>query len=707
MLKLSGLPHHWRFDFRNLIPIFIGIACFGVVCGFNVLNPWNEQWLFGGGDATQHYLGWIFFRNSPWAWPLGLNLDYGLGLNNSIVFTDSIPLLAIPLKALSRVLPNTFQYFGWWALICFLLQSWFAWKLVSLFSKDLLINSLCTGLFIFSVPMLSLFPENPALASLFLVLAALYLSLRKNVGYPFWAWLSLLVVASLIHFYIFVLVGAIWAASIMDGFLISKSFTLFQAFRAILISIPSVLIACYLAGYFTISSVGAFGYGVFKINLLGLLNPAGWSILAKEIYIKPHWWAEEPIYLGVGGLILILFTLSNKVKFIELIKKIYIRHIFLLIVIAFLAIFSISNNVAIGPYEFDFSMSEKLVAIASILRSSGRMFIPAFYLILLLACYLVTQGFTKKIAIIIFSACLTLQIVDLSKGWLDVRQRMISEGPFPYSNLPLVNPFWESVNKNYKNIVTIPNRFNLQPDFMSRFLAKEWRIFGRFASTHQLGTNAVMLARYDEPKYLELNKKYLHALNTGTLNSRNLYIVDVEELNTAACTNLRSKSDLFAKIDGFYVYAPSFISWQDNTNKLDQIKPTIIEGAPSSTPFALCGTWSKSENWGTWSDGSLAKIYVPITNLNAKVITFTLQAFVNGKHPEQKMEFTTDGQNFKPLTLSQFSENLIDVPVTTTMRADGYALVEFKLLNPVSPKSLGLGDDSRELGIGLTKVDIR
>jgi hypothetical protein len=41
------------------------------------------------------------------------------------------------------------------------------------------------------------------------------------------------------------------------------------------------------------------------------------------------------------------------------------------------------------------------------------------------------------------------------------------------------------------------------------------------------------------------------------------------------------------------------------------------------------------------------------------------------------------------------------------MRSDGYALVEIKLLNPVSPKSLGMGDDSRELGIGLTKLEVR
>lgn len=707
MLKLSGLPHHWRFDFRNLIPILIGIACFGVICGFNVLNPWNEQWLFGGGDATQHYLGWLFFRNSPWGWPLGLNLDYGLGLNNSIVFTDSIPLLAIPLKALSTVLPNTFQYFGLWALLCFVLQAWFSWKLLNLITRDLWICSICTALFVFSVPMLSLFPENPALGSLFLILAALYLSLKNNNKYLAWPWFWLLLLASLIHFYLFVLVGAIWIASLLDGILIGKFISFPQALKAALFCIPSVLLATYLAGYFTISSIGAFGYGMFKINLLGLFNPAGWSTFVKAIYTKPHWWSEEPIYLGLGGLLLLLATLSQGRKSLALIKTAFGKHLFLAITVIALAFFSVSNNIAIGPYEFTFPISEKIAAIASILRNSGRMFIPAFYALLLLACYLVIKQFSRKSALLILTICLTLQVTDLSIGWLDVRQRMTSNGPFPYSKLPLENPFWNSATKQYKNIIVIPSRFNLQPDFMSRFLSNEWRVFGRFASINQLGTNAVYLARYDEPKSLELNREYLNKLNTGNLTAENLYIVAPEEINTAACTSLRSPSDLFAKIDAYYVYAPGYFKNTDSLSQLDQIKPMLSKDTPVSAPFALCGAWSKSENWGTWSDGTLAKIYVQITNPNAKVITFTLQAFVNGKHPEQKIEFTTDGQNFKSLTLSQFSGNQIDVPVTAAMRADGYALVEFKLLNPVSPKSLGLGDDSRELGIGLTKVDVR
>jgi len=705
-MKLIDIKNSLKFDIKNAIPILLGFAGFAIVCGINVLNPTNEQWLLGGGDATQHYLGWVFYRTGPWAWPPGLNPTYGIGLNNSIVFTDSIPLLAIPFKALSPLLPNTFQYFGLWALLCFVLQSWFAWKLISLFSKDLLICSICTGLFIFSVPLLSLFPENPALASLFLILAALYLSLKKNVSYPLWSWLALLVAASLIHFYIFVLVGAIWTASMMDGVFVNKSFSSLQAFRAIVISIPSVLFACYIAGYFSISSVGAFGYGVFKINLLGIFNPAGWSLITKEIYVKPHWWIEEPIYLGAGALLILLLSLGKNTGLISLVNKACSRHIFLVIIVTLLALFSVSNNVAIGSHEFYFPMSEKLISIASILRSSGRMFIPAFYVILLLACYLITHRLSNKKAQLILACCLLLQIADLSAGWLDVRQRMTSNGPFPYSKLPLDNPFWVSASKQYKNIIVIPSRFNLQADFMSRFLAKEWRIFGRLASNYGLGTNAVMLARYDEPKYLELNLKYLNELNTGTLVPENLYIVAPEEMNTAACTNLRSQSDLFAKIDSYFVYAPEYFKNHVGLSKLEQIKPMLSKDAPSSAPFSFCGAWSKSENWGTWSDGPLAKIYIPLDKGHQQFINLTLMAFASNDEKIQSVEFTYDGSSYKKIELNKSSLNQIKVQITSKMKSDGYALLEFKILKPISPKSIGIGNDERQLGIGLVKLEI-
>ena len=57
-------------------------------------------------------------------------------LGSSIVFSDSIPLLALALKPFSAWLPASFQYFGAWIAACFVLQAWFGWKLLRLFVSD-------------------------------------------------------------------------------------------------------------------------------------------------------------------------------------------------------------------------------------------------------------------------------------------------------------------------------------------------------------------------------------------------------------------------------------------------------------------------------------------------------------------------------------------------------------------------------------------
>jgi len=77
-----------------IIPIIIGIISFFVVVGPKALNPINVDWLLRG-ESLEDYLAWVFYRRSPWSLPLGINPDYGLDISSSIVYSDSIPLLAI------------------------------------------------------------------------------------------------------------------------------------------------------------------------------------------------------------------------------------------------------------------------------------------------------------------------------------------------------------------------------------------------------------------------------------------------------------------------------------------------------------------------------------------------------------------------------------------------------------------------------------
>ena len=81
--------------------------------GFNNLNFLNKNWLYLG-DLSGYQIGWEFFRNDTWKFPLGFNPNYGLELANSIVFSDSIPLFAFIFKLFKNFLPENFQYFSLW-----------------------------------------------------------------------------------------------------------------------------------------------------------------------------------------------------------------------------------------------------------------------------------------------------------------------------------------------------------------------------------------------------------------------------------------------------------------------------------------------------------------------------------------------------------------------------------------------------------------
>lgn len=76
-------------------------------------------------------LGWMFFRNAPvLQQPYGANWQYGMDISSSVFYSDPVTLVALLLKPFKSLLPARFQYFGIWILICYLLQSLFAWKLL-------------------------------------------------------------------------------------------------------------------------------------------------------------------------------------------------------------------------------------------------------------------------------------------------------------------------------------------------------------------------------------------------------------------------------------------------------------------------------------------------------------------------------------------------------------------------------------------------
>ena len=78
--------------------LLISFAWLVSVVGLNNISFQSTEWLYQGNDSELPQMGWYFFKNDIWRFPLGSNPNYGTNYGSSIVFADSIPILSILFK---------------------------------------------------------------------------------------------------------------------------------------------------------------------------------------------------------------------------------------------------------------------------------------------------------------------------------------------------------------------------------------------------------------------------------------------------------------------------------------------------------------------------------------------------------------------------------------------------------------------------------
>jgi|SRR5271166_2216532 len=100
----------WQTWVSGAVAVLLGAAVMIAIYGLAPLDPRYQGWLYQGWprggtpDPLQFWLGWTYFRHSPWMMPPGANPDFGMELGTAIYFADAVPLLAMPLKAMRGVL---------------------------------------------------------------------------------------------------------------------------------------------------------------------------------------------------------------------------------------------------------------------------------------------------------------------------------------------------------------------------------------------------------------------------------------------------------------------------------------------------------------------------------------------------------------------------------------------------------------------------
>ena len=696
----------------GIVPCTIGAIAFFLICGVSVLDPLNESWLLTGGDLTQQYFGWGFFRNSPWTMPIGLNPMYGMDISSSIVYSDGNPLLSLLFKPFNTILPEIFQFQGIWLMVCFILQALLAWKILGLYTKDPLSKGLGTILFLLATPMLFRVGLHTNLAAHFLILGGLYLNLRPITQYQSFWWLTLLLLSLGIHFYLFAMIFGLWIADLGDRSSPKVDGQIRRRMIGIIFTLASIFMIAWQLGYFSVKAPSLFGYGFFKANLLSLFNANGWSLFIKNIPIKSSW-GEANLYLGLGSITLLLFGLGKFSCWRMQVSENFSQHRFLCIVLASFILFSITNQIGIGSFEFRVPLPEWLLNIFGILRHSARLFWPVYYALLVVGCILVLKNYPVSQARFILFLCMAIQIADLSPGLISLHKELNAPPKNELTSSPLKQPFWKIASTQYQSLYLLPSRSEPNPDFMSRFMSSEWKIFGRYAAVNKLNTNAVYMSRYDTERQDLSFQEALKISSNGIYDPRTLYIIKNEDLIPVSL-GLKDQNTLLATIDGVNVLAPGFITaanldliGQYSKIDINSIRPKLNQEISFRRPesvlstYALTKDWNNREDWGAWSKGKDMVLTLPLPTVSPKTLTLRLRAFVNGAIPRQIVEISSNGKVLGKYSLSKFEGNLIELDIPNSARKYGYISIDIKVPNAASPSSIGMDQDDRMLGIGI------
>lgn len=556
---------------------------FHICYGINIVYPSNINWLMSAyHDWGQHYLGWAYFQNEPWHFPLGRieNFNYPAGTN--VGYTDSIPLLAVFFKIFSFLLPDTFQYLGIWLLACHLLTGYFTIKILKLYNANLLYTILAVLLVALN-PMLIYRGLHPALCGHWLIVASLYYYLIKptseNVKSVNKKQIIILILSALINPYLCMMVIGFNIILPLKNYFYDKIIPLKNALLYIFISVFSVLFSWFILGMVTFeNSVNmevVNSYGLYSFNLNSFYNAGGFSTYLPQYKLAQDQQYEGYAYLGLGILLLVLISTIYFLTELFLFKKTKLKnkgYLLLLVVATVTALFAITNKITLNENTaLDFSIPDLIIRLGGIFRASGRFIWILYYLILFFAVLVyIKSKFTDKIKIPVLTLLVLLQIYDTKTLFLF---RDLPSGSYEMKKMN--EKSWTQITSQFKRVMTYP------PFENNLLTALDYQDFCFVALKSKLPITCGYVARDTG----DSNKIFSDSLNInlseGVISEGDLYITTPKHLDAFLPLIYQKKVELRYLEGYYYLYAANSknkVAFQKSaieTHKTDSIYKEI------------------------------------------------------------------------------------------------------------------------------------
>lgn len=505
--------------FKNVIIAFfvgsiLGAISFITIYGVKILNVTYVDWLMNSEDITQHYLGWAYFRNEPWSFPLGIIQSFGYPFGVSIVYTDSIPLFALLFKLFNPILPRNFQYFGIWGLISFILQGGISSIIFRKYSLNYMIIGISSLFIIFSPIMIMRMFGHTSLAGHWILLLALAVwvykdSIQQNKKIEIALWSVICGLSVLIHPYLTAMVFTLLIGYLLHDFLNSNKIKKNISILATSIFLTVVLF-WLVGGFIRGGNVSTGDFGFYSLNGNALFNPQGWSRYLKDLPLATGGQYEGFLYLGLGTILLIVINLSLLVfKNINYDKS----SIFSVSIICiFLFVWSLSNTITFNDkILLTVPLPDTITKLFGVFRATGRFMWPVFYLLTFAAIINLIKNKISNIRLLILLLCIF--IVQYTDLYPNIKYRNLVFNQKVNYESPLKSNFWTDAANNIKNITVIPPT------------TENYEHFSWLAVNHGLTLNSGYIARAPIEDIERYATKKLEQIMEGNASPKDLYIV--------------------------------------------------------------------------------------------------------------------------------------------------------------------------------------
>lgn len=585
-------------DNKYFISFIVAIIVFQITYGFVALNPTNINWLMSAyHDWGTHYLGWAFYRNDPWGFPLTDVDSYFYPIGTNVGFTDTIPLLALFFKIFSRILPEDFQFYGIWFLACYFLVAFYSIKILNLYK----INPVFVFLGVFLItanPVLAFRGMHPSLCAHWLLLASVYNYLVKSDTQN-----ALIINKNQV--FLFVLSATInpYLSAMLAGFSIIVPFKHFFYEKTIslkqFVFFPIIAFALGIAIWLifglivfdnnTNLDVGNI-YGLYAFNLNSFINSYGhYSKFIPDLGMVTENQHEGFGYLGIGLILLLGIAIAYVLIFKRSIFKIHKILLPLIILSFFIFAFAVSNQVSFGKEViFKYETLGIVEKLGNIFRAIGRFVWLIYYLIILFSIVIFSKiKLNHYFKLTLLLSLFTLQFYDIENI---LTSRNLKGGEF---HTKLQDSKWIYLFKNFDEIVSYPPYTN------NLVYGMDYQDLSFLALKAKKPITNGYVARENLSDSKRFKDTLANTLKRGEISKGRIYVTNSANLKDFNVLFYKDKVNL-KRLDNFYlIYSKekklnTFLNEsKEDIKSVDSIKSTFLK---NNNFREVQNNWKTKEN---------------------------------------------------------------------------------------------------------------